>query len=521
MGLTVADALGLPVLRRGLPEVVAGKANLGRELRWVHAGEVPNIAALLTGGELLLTTGMGLGQTEDEQRAFVDGLVDRGVAALVVELGALPPSLPELPPALVAAAEGRGLPLVVLRHEVAFVAVTEAVHTELVDARVAVQRRADEIQTALTEILLAGGDVPAVLDELARVVGNPVVLEDPDGRLLFHAATGEDDLGAWEAARTTGWGDAVRAPVPAGTGGRAGRLTVLPLRTPLDEVAEVATGRAATIVALAMLRARQEDDLLSRERGNVLRDLAGGRLPPADAARQARALGFPAAGGPVLILAAEVVGPVTPAQWGPAVHDAQRALVDAGHAALLGTGERLTGLLAVVAAPDGSARDALADAASAAIHAAAHERGAVAVVVAGPVAPWEAAGPALALAAEQAASAVPLAPVAWHDGRSLELQRLLWRWRGDGDLAAFAERVLGPLLAHDAARRVALLPTLEALCAEGGNKAQAARALHLNRQALYPRLERIGELLDADLDDPETLVTLHLAVRAYRLTAAA
>lgn len=86
-GITVQRALELPGLRSGLPEVVAGADRLGRTVRWVHAGEVPNIASLLKGGELLLTTGLGLGTRPAEQRAFVRRLADRGIAAVVVELG--------------------------------------------------------------------------------------------------------------------------------------------------------------------------------------------------------------------------------------------------------------------------------------------------------------------------------------------------------------------------------------------------------------------------------------------------
>src|SRR5579875_789179 len=93
--ITVAEALALPVLRRGLPEVLCGEDALDRPIRWVHAGEVPNIAALLVGGELLLTTGMGVAPRAAEQRAFVRDLAERGVAALVIELGSSLQTIPE------------------------------------------------------------------------------------------------------------------------------------------------------------------------------------------------------------------------------------------------------------------------------------------------------------------------------------------------------------------------------------------------------------------------------------------
>ncbi|MEH6379914.1 helix-turn-helix domain-containing protein, partial [Streptomyces sp. KLMMK] len=106
----------------------------------------------------------------------------------------------------------------------------------------------------------------------------------------------------------------------------------------------------------------------------------------------------------------------------------------------------------------------------------------------------------------------------WHDVRRLDVDVLLWRLRSQGDLAAFVDRVLGPLIAHDAASRPALLPTLTAYLAHAGRKAETARELHLNRQTLYDRLARIGRLLGADLEDPETVLSLSLALRARRHT---
>ncbi|HET9737005.1 MAG TPA: helix-turn-helix domain-containing protein, partial [Solirubrobacteraceae bacterium] len=73
---------------------------------------------------------------------------------------------------------------------------------------------------------------------------------------------------------------------------------------------------------------------------------------------------------------------------------------------------------------------------------------------------------------------------------------------------------LGPLVAAGSARHRVLLDTLEAYLAAGGRKAQAARALHLERQSLYLRLHRIEELLDVSLDDEDTVLGLHLAIRA-------
>lgn len=56
---TVREVLALDPVRRGAPRLVAGAAGLDRPVRWVHVAEVPDIATLLGGGELVLTTGIG------------------------------------------------------------------------------------------------------------------------------------------------------------------------------------------------------------------------------------------------------------------------------------------------------------------------------------------------------------------------------------------------------------------------------------------------------------------------------
>jgi len=303
------------------------------------------------------------------------------------------------------------------------------------------------------------------------------------------------------------------------SGGGQGRLLALPLAQPLDETATVPLTRAADVLALSLLRARQEEELLARERGNVLAELAGGRLPAADAARRARAMGFTP--GPALLpVAAELTVPAeVAAAWDVAVADAQDALERRGYPALLGTRGAAKALLGLVGVHGAEAahRAAAADAAAHEIRAAVERRLGASVdvvVVAGETSGWDVVASSLALTTEAAASGVGLPAAPWHDVRALELRRLLWRWREDPELAAFVHRTLGPLVEHDRRRAHQLTATLEALVANGGRKAETARALHLNRQALYNRIARIEELLRTDLSDPDQLLTIQLALLA-------
>ncbi|MEL3951907.1 PucR family transcriptional regulator, partial [Streptomyces sp. LNU-CPARS28] len=140
------------------------------------------------------------------------------------------------------------------------------------------------------------------------------------------------------------------------------------------------------------------------------------------------------------------------------------------------------------------------------------------LVVVGVAGGWAAAASGLRHAAETATAAQGLPDRPWYDARRLDIDLLLWRLhQHDGTaLAAFVDRAIGPLRDHDQRSKPPLLPTLQTYLAHAGRKAETARELHLNRQTLYNRLARIGELLGTDLDDPQTVLALSLALRARR-----
>ncbi|RZU11667.1 PucR family transcriptional regulator [Streptomyces sp. BK239] len=532
-GITVRRALELPGLRSGLPEVLAGAERLGRTVRWVHAGEVPHIASLLKGGELLLTTGYGLGTRPAEQRAFVRTLAERGIAALVIELG---PRFTRLPSALVETARTTGLPLVQLHREVAFVTVTEEVHTEIVNGHYALLQQAEEVHRRCTQALLGGGGIPQVLGILADFSGNPVFLETTDGRLLYAAGAGPegaDPLQVWEGLR----GPHKDVPPPAGSvlvdvpGGGPGpgagsaraRLALLPVRAPLAPVHRIAAERAAGILAVVLMQARQEEELAARGRGDFLTDLAEGRVAAEDAPAQARVLGFRPGAGPLLPVVMRLGDALSPGGgWAVLARAVAEELASVGVPALLGVRPVEGRVPLLLGLRSESERPAVADRVAAALRAGVERAGILRpgaqppVVVVGVAGGWAAASAGLRHSAETATAAQGLPDRPWYDARRLDIDLLLWRLRDHRDLAAFVDRAIGPVRDHDRRSKPPLLPTLETYLAHAGRKAETARELHLNRQTLYNRLARIGELLGSDLDDPQTVLALSLALRARR-----
>ena len=534
--LTLAEVLELPVVRRGLPEVVTGHDELGRELRWAHVIEMPDPDDLLKGGELVLTTGLGAGTRAEGQRVWIESVLSQGAAAVAVELGTT--WRERIPAAVVDACAAAGVPLVAFRRAVRFVEITEAVHAAVLNRQFELLRRGEEIHKRFTDLILHGRGVPEILAELAQAVGRPVVLEDAAHELVYYVSqpprAGDDvTLSAWaDLHRAEERGEAPEGAVLVDVrlmDSSWGRLMALAIDAPLDDFDRVAVERAALAVAIDLLGQQHEEHLRARSRGAFLSDLADDRVEEADARRRAEALGFPGSGrGELLPLAASWRGSRISGHprargsdgltWTRLSGELRTALGSTGLGVLIGP--RDADLLVLLSLGGRAYDGALAEHVAGLFHGVLERRGLgardAALAIGAPVESWVAAGPGLRRVRRSAGAATALAPRRWYDARRPGVTDLLHDLRDAPEVDAFVDEQLGPLLADGSARSRALLETLEAYLAAGGRKAQAARALHLERQSLYLRLHRIEELLGVSLDDEDAVLSLHLALRALR-----
>ena len=524
---TVRDVLALDAVRRGDPRVVAGRDRLDATVRWVHVGEVSDIAHLLRGGELVLTTGVALPDEPDKLAEYVAELAEVGASGLIVELGRR--FVGELPEALVKAAEEHGLPLITLRRETPFVQITESVHARIIDNQLEELRASEQLHRVFTELSVEGASPAEVLAQVARLSGRPVVLENLAHQVLACDPAGRDAgtvLANWEArSRTVAPGERTAHDPASGwlvqmVGARGqdwGRLILLCDGEPTPREI-VLVERAATTLALGRLLERHQESLERQAHGTILSSiLSHAYADPEEAAARARAVGVPLTGRKLLGLVLRLTEPVDQALDGQArlgelAEATAAACREMRLPALVGALDQNRVGVLLSLAPRTVAEAVLCDL-SERLRAAMPSRF---VLAAGSVVDTVRDARRSLLEAEQVADVA----ARQCDGRpfyrlpDLRLRGLLHLLRDDARLQTFAERELGPLLAHDAQRGGDLTGILRIYLDSGRNKAVAAQRAHLSRPAFYDRLRRLERILDVDLDDVESCLSLHVALLA-------
>ncbi len=100
----------------------------------------------------------------------------------------------------------------------------------------------------------------------------------------------------------------------------------------------------------------------------------------------------------------------------------------------------------------------------------------------------------------------------------LGLYRFLVSLRARDELKEFYTEILGQLVRYDASHNTELVHTLEVFFARNTNVSEAARVLHVHRNTLNYRLQRIVEICGLDLYDAEARLALQLALKIHRLS---
>jgi len=529
---TVADLLAIDELALTL---VAGGQGASRPIRWAHVSELKDPTRFLRGGEVLLTTGLGMRGGARAQAGYVEQLAEAKLAALGLGLGF---AFEATPPAVVAAADRAGFPVFEVPFEVPFIAITEALFSRLVNEQYVLLQRAGTVQQTLSRLLLEGAGLDALLGAYARMTGTRGLLFDLHGEVVA-AAPGAGAVlrprAIWaeiQSLRPEGnefsmsLSDEIgsRSLLPILVGGSPAAFLVLHREDRPEPFHQVVVHHLATAIALELAKAQAVARTERRLVGDFLDALLEGELSGDETRRRLRFLGLGQSPAVAVLVARAAPAERTRAAPDGAT-EALRRLVE----------DRLSRkpgpyvasvhddlVVALFEAGDPAAARATAEAVAEGVLA----RGVAARFGLGTPASDP---PALRRTYQEARFALAAAatvevPTATGPGgppvsrvasvEDLGSHRLLLALQEDAALEALSRGLLAPLRAYDQRQHGDLVASLRTFLEHNGNWEAAARALAVHRHTLRYRIRRVAELTGRDLESAADRVEFWLALQA-------
>lgn len=492
MALTVEQLAARPELDT---RVIAGAAGVARAIEWAHVCELPDPWHWVGAGDLLMTTGLGLPEAAGAQVEYVERLAAVGAAGVAVgeDMNA-----PPIHQRMLDAANRHGLPLMLTRRDIPFIALARAVADANAEAHLARIDQTERVYEVLRRSSTDDLDLADLLHSLEGIVGCRLLVVDPSStRSLVPGMTVPEVLG--QAVRQ--WGPGAHEERPAtfhlqsaeavGVVVPSPRPAVLVAWTPPGTLPDSTVLRhLAAAAALHQTRLYAERERSLRLGASLLAQLLDQRI----GANAARASLAAADLGDTDLVLATCAAPVT-----DDLHLLHHHLDDAGVQHLMLTRPPLT---YVLLRDNPAGVQALSE-------------GLTAGATVGLSDPVSSPGD-LRTAQRQARWALHRAQerrlAVLHHSEDLGDSVFL---PGDQeDSRAAARRVLGPVLEYDEAHAAHLVDSLRAFLEENRSWQKAAQRLHVHKQTLVYRMQRVESLTSRKLSDTGDVADLWLALQA-------
>lgn len=528
---TVADVLKRPLFQQA--KVVAGTRGLSRPVRWVHVLEVSDAASLVHGQELILTTGVGLGDSEASFLQFVQQLVESRVSGLCIELVQ---RFKEVPANVLRYADENDFPVIVFEKEVRFIDITQDIHAYIIHRHHHQLVQLEAISNRFLQLTLRPKGIPQILKLLYQETGCPVHLKDEWGTDIVYP---EDSDRTKFQERST-----LRQPIIV-LEKQVGELH-LALNDPGSEFLQLILDRAATAIAQELLRRLSLEERQLRKTQKWIDEwLTHGRIEVPDALTSALK-----AGGSIALAAIKVSKTHPPqSPYSDTPHEditilnwarrTNRAFEPYGLCGWLAPREDLWVVVLADQQPTSPLpilrriRKGFSDLfGQIAAHTSAGQyRWTVGVSQTFRHLDkahrfWKQAKLALKVN-KQPGSDTGIRADGGNPRKNLSDPFTLicyddlhtWQLFLEVDpeaLSTYIRNQIGPLLDYDRQNGTELVRTLETFFATGQSKQQTAKALYIHRQTLYYRLEQIASLLGNDWDAPTRRLALATALAAHR-----
>ncbi|AJY77924.1 hypothetical protein VN24_21765 [Paenibacillus beijingensis] len=540
--LTVQEALSRPLFRNAV--VVAGESGLIRPIRWVHILEVTDFETLIHGGEMILTTGIGLRSSPELWSAFAEKLIRQNASCLCIEVG---PYFNAVENELKQLADEHGFPVILFPSTVRYVDITHDLHSLLVNRQHLRLRELESLSREFHRHTLGLHGTLNVLKLLHESTGAQLLFRPLTGKTISYPPLYPQEQSVWSAYADERYNsqeedgnaqiwctqiDDGRYAVtkPIGAYDQTWALLLMITDQQPTEYDLMLADSASLSIAQELLRTRYMEERKLFSEHAWVGELIGGRAQDEKSIRALTGTDYKRWDSThyytcIIEIANRFEGKPDTADsdWDSlrlhlshmvrsdlekhffqpfmTLHQNRIAIIAFDTKASSGSAPRLKSAL-------GSFQHS---------HSGELPKQFKLLIGAGGFTIGLNNARQSYLEAEQALSLFPSfgEPVLLYD--ELGVYQLLAGLNDGKLLQQFVRQHLGPLIDHDETRGSELLLTLKALLDCDGSKQAAAQRLFIVRQSLYYRLDKIAELLGEDYMTPEKRLALGVALRAYQL----
>jgi purine catabolism regulator len=547
-GLTLGELLRAP----GLIEtaVLAGGSGLDRLVRGASVMEVPDLLPWLNAHELLLATVFPL--TRPEGTGEVEPLLElirdlhtRQLSGIAVKLGRY---LDQVPQPVLELADELGFPVLRLPEQISFDEVLADIFGMLLTQQNRMLAQADALHQAISTIVLNGGGLPQIAEEVSRLLDCVLLVTTPDGRVLAEKGHAAHRAGIEAAQLFDSSGrflierlriglqpvDGAHSPQAAMTaivagGVDHGRIVAYRHPAELPPGTVQALERVAIVAALTITKELAVAAVEGKFRGDYLRDVLSGQVQVDEPVVQhCRSLGWDI-DRPMVVVVAELDA-VEPSRSGVApagpsvVHRSQHERFVSAWQQVLRARDKATPVVgfshevvALLPVRPGEESRTVAEVIAVISGDRGGGRQSFSAGVSRPV--LEPSG--LATGYAQARKAVSIGRRVHGHGSvshfdSLGVHRLLSLVPDTNELRNFATEVLGDLAA-DNPEAADLRTTLQTLLDTNLNVAETARLLHFHYNTLRYRISKLERMVGAFTTDPHLRLNVALALQVVQM----
>lgn len=528
--LKVEEVLRRPIFENA--KLVAGTRGLYRTIRWVHVLENAEFTSYLKGGELILSTGVDFGENATKRLLYLDELIQRKAAGLVIELGK---HIPEIPVDMLELADHHEFPLIVFEQRVHFVDITLDLHESIINKHNQALRDLEAYSRDLQQITLQTTSLRGIIRRFQEKVRTqtfflttdepplfvPTITQNVQNEmmeLLERTLLSTDSLPETSGLiRISDKKQIFYQPVMA-MGHVLGYLGIVLYERESDEILSLTLDNTVTAIAQILLRKMFAVERSLANQNRLLEDILQNKIIDED--QITKVLGINPKLSPIPSYWTAIIEIQLEKQRytdvnGSPFHDLlpvfRSILTRHGFRPLLHSkGHRLYLLLLEISRLSHrreQLRNSLAE-----IERTFSQSLDLRIGISGISKDYAKIYHAFREAEQVLGLAGEFESPFFED---LGVYRLLIQTEGSYTLNSFVEDYLGPLIRHDEKHDSQLLTTLRIFLEHGQSKQEASERLFIRRQTLYHRLEKIQKLIGDNYLSPQNRLCLELALYAY------